>query len=1645
MKTRLPQLERYIKTERKRRQWRHGVTLAALAVLLLTTISFIRPAQTLEADSACEILEHTHGEECYADGALVCSLTEHLHGEACFAEAPEAEAGKPDPADPEIPAGPEEPEEPETEETKETEETEETEEEQTEPEEEGPCTFAMERRTPAAEDSRAGTGALDLNDYLKDGVKLWYKNERGDWIRVTAENAGTVPGDADIQLEIPYLVPTLELWDEESETVRELVYDLPAFIRRESLENGLIMSEGKPVGSIRMEEGQLRLLFDEEWVQESNANPEKANYADGTLKLDGKFDLREVEEGTGKEQIVVGDLEVTLDFGADYQARYGDIQIQKTGTLLESTDSGMPDQMEYTLTVSVPEDTVSVPDVSVADIFGSGKEKVDYYIYEQPEMGTVIADGSGKRLSWEIGTMEPGTSVTFTYRVALVDGYLGKKQAQSLENQAAVRSGEYERGRDETSYTASGKMNMEKKGAVLSYDAADGGATLEYSIWVQALPENTYTLDSIRILDDFAKGIDSLTPTEEAIRRHLTYVEGSFALYRDANGDRVADGEAVEFPVDEYGRTGAKITDSEANANFLFYLGDMKPGEGWILKYQVKADAGVFTLDENLPLALHNRAFALVDDRDDEIGEFFSVYSCINPLLTRKNWSRKISGMVAEDMEITDAVPSFSVPKGSVKYQVAVNEDGNWDVSEAEFRDELQGDALKLFGALRVEAYQYTKTNAGLVGEQLIADIRSKGRLAETGWLSIAGNGFTFCPKDIGMPEGAYAYVLTYYAAPNLGTNLSATVTNTFSLDGNVKGPDGTGWGVSFNGTHAGSQVTIHNDRTYELSKESWYVEGAQGAETAIYWVVKVTGDAKVKGLKLRDIPQERHTLDTDFLVGVYHGKPKKDIVEYESVAAWEEAETGGALEKLEAGTDYVCGADKILTLERDVNLEDGTVYVVIKTKILSLPSGTRNAYLYKNDAQVSGDGGSTWGEPVEAQSVITADGSCFKEVGGVYTFDGKTWGVLIPGKTAADRIVKTDLGVGTYVGWQVHVNYDGSSAGRATVTDTLPKGLEPVYVRYYWHGDGYAGTVLPPAAELPDGAYPEEEGWVQKRFEANGDGSVSSKRFFCDYAYHAGDNRLVWEIQNLRAGRNDKDVYAVEFQVLCKVTDEKLLLGGGSTYLNTITVQDERGAEETDTAEVSVSKETLKKEGITPEVGRPYYPFKITVNELGEDLVYGKDKVTLVDEMSSLLQFDEGTLAVKLIDRERTEEAYEKLSEEEWSYVVEEGKDGQVIRLTLPDEKPLLITYSARVSTVPGQTVAISNRAHWEGYIPQNEGVVEVPEFKYTVGSEVTLTEKPRLMVRKGAQEAGGIYLEDAEFTLQQVVCQKTADGFTFAEAINPETGDQICETETTGADGMLEFEGEMMEYNTVYRLTETKAPAGYLLDTTPQYFAFVQKVNGQEPTELQDWRDAGVTIAYAVSSYSYTFRDHKGEAEVEKLFLDKEGQPLEGQAIPDGTYPFGIFPTPQDGRTEAGEEVPRVLIQYTGGVAVYYRSGVEQDAPKFINLELGKTYYIYELDDRGYPIVGNQAASVDGRTFTVSYPDGNTVQVDCDDDGNVAASSRLRVTVSNKARVFALPKTGDMGAGRFRAAGAVLTGLALLGLCYRKKKDNKKRGGLQ
>ena len=1569
--------------------------------------------------------KHTHTALCYGTWELTCDMEEHTHTAECST----------------------------AEETEATEETEET----TEPEEEmsgmeidpslpvmgtayasGTTTRAYSVMTLDA-DTTGATDPVSVGNYIT-GATLYYRtDENAAWTDVSG--ATDIPGDADFKLVISYgNVPI----DDLLAAGGKMTYTLPDLLRNATA-NGSITSGSTTVGTITVANNTVTLAFDTTWLAKQKTATNTV--ISGDFFVEAEVNLSQVGED-GKGQIVIGKTTINIDFAGDIVAKYGNVDLSKTVSAISEETDG--DYLTYTLTVKAGAD--GCPEVKAVDTFADTPYIKEYVGVTGTSTATNDSDGPTETstdigftngtvcldpaatdttpgtLVWVIGNMAANETRTLTYRVKLKDAYTGVTAKGNLQNTANVYSKTYQRDSDSATFTPKAEATMSKVASEFTPNE-NGGGTITYTIWVQANADNSYVLDNVKIMDALDGSIENRNGTLTAIRKNLSYDETSFHLYQGGSYRQNGSSGLTEITAE----TTLNITDTDndgkKNDSFTYYVGSLAPGESKTLTYTVNVEPGVFVAAGNKAAQINNRACIYTDDSGTDDGVRLNSYYT-SKTINRKVWSRKLAGgkqetesTVSMGDSVYDAtggsvtqIPSpdssFTVPAGSYKYQVAANEAGDWDLSSASMADNLGSQYMEFVGYVRVDAYTISSNapDSGLDDAAAIANL--SGRTSDrTVWVKVDGQtSFRFTPEQIEL-NGTQAYLLTYYARPkNTDGITQVVVSNRFNLSGTV-GIGNIQYELAGIGVEA--SVIVEGGNSFAAEKQSWYYEKPQVptgdfANGALYWVIKVDGTVLPKNTAIKDVTNavggSAHFIRDASLVGVYTGNLRTnslaDYADLDSLIA------RGPLTALES-SNYTVKKDNsslTLTLNQGISLEqDDSLYLIVKTEPDKLPANKRDAFTYNNKLQSSSDG-TTWLDHNTASKTLYGSENIFKELGRVFTYPGSGNSItnIQPLGTNQDISTRALNGAaGTYVAWQIHVNYEGSLSGRHRVVEQIPDGMEVTYVRMWWLGGKAAQqNPKPTLVQLTDSEIDALGGsWKEYENTLPGNNVKNQTNY-----YYTNGHQVIWAIDNLVAGGGFRDDYAVEIQIVCKVTDPDVLLGGVSKeFNNEVSLQNSEGTTiGNDSNGVTIKKQTLSKQDTyNPETNGGRYPFKIKLNELGEDLVSGSDTITLVDELSDTLILD--TTSIQVVNTKTGEKVTN------WTSSVE----GQTLKIVLPDNRPLTVTYETTVNAAPGQTISISNKAHWEGYATPSGGSVEDKGFSYSTGGTVGADTSPSVTVKKLDQYNTSLALPGATFTL--------VEG-TYANGSFTATENGLSLTGTTGGDGTLTFgkeSGQTMKYNTVYCLTETAAPEGYVMDAVPHYFAVAKQENGSYPTFPN-----GVAVWYQSADYTCQAYNHKGEATVAKAFLDAGGNHL---AKIDGTYRFGIY-------TEAnpiGNPLQTVTIKYANSTVT-----PESGTAKFTNLTLGGTYYIYELDGSSQPISGNVPATVNSSSFLVTYLNGPAVTVPA--DGSAAAT----VTVTNQVCYPELPNTGGVGTIPYAIGGfLLLTGAAFLLLYHhtkRRKEDS-------
>lgn len=295
---------------------------------------------------------------------------------------------------------------------------------------------------------------------------------------------------------------------------------------------------------------------------------------------------------------------------------------------------------------------------------------------------------------------------------------------------------------------------------------------------------------------------------------------------------------------------------------------------------------------------------------------------------------------------------------------------------------------------------------------------------------------------------------------------------------------------------------------------------------------------------------------------------------------------------------------------------------------------------------------------------------------------------------------------------------------------------------------------------------------------------------------------------------------------------------------------------------------------------------------------------------------------------------------------------------------------------------------------------------YSYSVSGTIGASSVVNFKLTKQDQNDLSKVLSGATFKIEK--CEFDKDGKMTPSEIS---------TSTTGNDGTI---AQKLQYDTLYKITETNAPDGYVLDIKPIYILDVTKDNeSYVDTVKQYLKNEDLTeVRYQEENFDLQVTNHKGEITVVKKFInDAAGKPTKPVS---GTYSFRLY------------DNQNTLLETK---MITYNAGDTQDkSVKFENLDLNKTFYVYELDDQGNPITDtSKEVTINTMNYQVVYEkNGITLS---------SEKSSERIVVTNKSRTKILPSTGSMGTLIYRLLGATLVVASLICLSNINKNNRKEK----
>ena len=1624
-------IKKLLKDKARLKKWKR-ITLALSCVVVFCVVyALTLPAITLEGKTICGMEEHTHTEECYQDDELVCGKEEHQHTEDCYEK---------------------EEEQPVEEENTQQDTTESSDEVETvaEPEDNKQDESNEEEQQESTQVTSEG---FNLNsDASKISSIDWYYIKDGHETKIDVAGNTEIPGDASIKISVSYQGIQIDYL--KTNYNRTLLFDLPDFLRN-AVAQGSVMSGSTKVGDVTVDNRKVKVQFNEDYLNGLISGGKTT--IDGDFYVTGEANLSKVPDD-GKTTISVAGKDYILNFGENPIAHYGKVDVNKS---CEKTDPNS-DYIKYTITVNARED--GCPDVKVVDTFLANSNLISYMYVNKtktpllgkengqdpceiietgkthgsiylgstssesnpiPSENTKSDDEIGS-LVWDIGAMSANETRTLTYFAKLKDGVA--LNGKTINNQAIVYSNTIKRVYSDNKFTPNVDYDMSKErvGSVVRQN--DGSYKIDYKLYFKLKENNSnYPIKDFEMYDflDYYKDFF----TDENIREYVTYDLNSVKLFKNnvsedafkvswaknkddykANWDIEVDGNPTRF----------KITGTDNSPIVL------NPGDSIYATYSVKVAPEAFAKIQNNSVAVKNRYLVKASNTNNSADDWaLDKFWHIENINTYKWDEKSVESATTKDttIEMTEnkyvkdnggnyiadnsTENTFQVPKGSYPYTVMVNDTlGDWDATSVQMSDKLNSNKMQYVGYVKIEALEVKQKDSSLSSTGDYEKTNTLDRTYEpkgVKWVKIDGDtSFTLKPSNLGWNNNKYAYRFTYYAKPvNQDSYGNSKVTNTFTLTGNVVGRNGKSFDIS--NISSNKEVTITGNYQMNVKKSSWYYESPKAdsenwSKGKIYWVVEVSGTAIKKGTIFKDTIVKDKTdsyLYDDSLVGIYKGKlsDDKSITSFKDL---EELKTTSGLVDVKgefSNLKVTNNSELSITANKNIELKDQKLYMIIATEPSSLPTDYRDYNEYENQISTNDDGENdiSWGS---ATKTLCGGADILKELGQTFTYDGTKITNVESGRDQGDttKIFKnglSDTGPGLYASWVFKLNYAGELSGTYRVLEKIPEGMDLAYIRVKWTGTKQ-GTIL--SKEITNLG----SEWTMKQTK---DAPTDNNGRTETTTYYVNGNQALIELGDFIAGQV-RDDYSVDVQVVCKVKDIDVLHGIEKNFTNEVELQTVDGLKMNNaTSSATLKGQNLEKSMTSNQPANEKVKFTINANPLGQKIPVSEGTtLKLIDKLSDSLLLD--TKSIKAIDNDGDEVVLKPVL-----------KDDNTLEIEIPNDKAITITYEATVNAPPGQKVDFSNEAYWEGYTPSTGVKVEQNEYSYAAGGTVSSGNNIKLNILKKDQYNVSTSLSGAEFTM--VECELLNDG-TIESKDNT-----FSWSGTTDENGTLSFGSgsatdHVMKYNTIYKVTETKAPTRYV-NSNQEFYIMVPRVESGK-TDYSDYvktciQDDRIKVQYQ-ETYVLTVLNHKGEITVEKKFKNPGNYDMNPVT---GTYHFGLYEN-KDGTEKL---LQTISIQYDEG-------STDTKSEKFINLDLGKTYYVYELDDQNNPIKDSGVHVINRLEYITSYSTNNAVQ------------NGATVTVTNQSRVKQLPSTGSYGTLIYRISGAMLVLASLIVLTNINKKNH-------
>ena len=1452
-------------------------------------------------------------------------------------------------------------------------------------------------------------------------------------------------------------------------------YQLPnGFKIRKMIEGKTILSGGVVIGNMNVStDGLVTITYNQQFLSRLQENETLT----GSFEVDAQIDMNKIDSSTGKVTITTPRGNITLNYGFDYREHYGSVSVDKS-----CEKEATSDYIKYTITLKAGDD--GCQNVYVVDQFTQGKDLVNYVdinlsetplngsenkqqpyetrktaiqgtIYktnapssDQTIPGTVTSISDPESFVWNIKEMNPNEIRKLTYYVKLMDTTQNLYHNKTdVVNNAQVYSKRedsskvYSKGYKESTFTPTLTIdtNVMKKNIVKQDDNKDykkdneGNYLVNYQIEFNYGSNNNVSIKGFQFADYLDYVDDYDFKTDSKMLPYISFVQDSIVLHVKTAGEsgyKEYEGNDISVKWAK-GNDTYTTTYNENSTRFKVYELNkqpitINPGDSYYVTYTLKIKPEVYAAMQSNSVNIKNRYYTYSGDKElNRVGNTdltLSEYKWVDKDVAKPTTSEEtisIDGAKYNNQLNVDssAEQSFKVPVGSYKYTVKLNKtDGKFNITNVTLADALDNkDVMKYVGYMKITAYD------------------TQDKVGETKWINIdKQQSFSLKLSDIDWTKNCYSYTFEYYATPNnLSSLTSAKVTNTFTLNGDVKrGVDGKNF--PFTNVSSSSEVTLEGSYNLNVNKQAWYYEKPKQNATEWqngkhYWVIEVNGSKIRKDTQIKDEISDASGKDEmssylhkDSLVGVYKGD-LKNLSDYKTIDALpKESKVGEEYYKAEYSNDkHFSGennySELILTTKKDIDLQENEkiykIYIVVKTEPKELPTEYRATSIYKNSVFVKHINDADFTKYNEASQELYGGNYILKELGQTFEYKNGKYTNISKGKDTDNpesKIVTKKLnGDGIYASWAFKVNYGGDLKDDYRVLETIPDGMELSYIRIKWTGKYAKNITSKQITSLGDD-------WKENTITAPDDDHSNITT-----TYYVNGKQALIQLGSFQ-GIHARDDYSVDVQVVCRVIDPDVLLGGETkTFTNEVMLQSADGTKDYVSANASAEISNIKilnKEN-DHNVKSPKIDYTITANEYGQTLLKNTtDKLTLVDDLDENLVLDPDSIKAKNIKNNSDVPIETKYDPEK-----------NILEIQIPDGTPVQIQYSCKVKAAPNAEIPlVSNRVYWKNYAQTGGVNNEIKQFSYDLNaSGTTETEThPQLKIIKYDDTLKR--LSGAEFEIHECTLENKEIKHTSKNPI----------TVTSGADGTVTIPTDKfpMEFNTIYEVKETNPVDGYILDDTPYYIMRAKKKDsGNDYSDYvkeyikiayQNSKDKHYIVAYDKDYFLVKIYNAQQGITVKKAFTNNAAETEHNPVS--GTYRFGLY----DNAEGSGDALEIISIHYDS-------KDKDVKSAKFKNpIDLTKDYYVFEIGQNNQPIKASDGeATINSMQYKVVYNN----ETDSTKTNNAKVGET--VTVTNKSRTKILPSTGSMGTLIYRLLGATLVVASVICLSNINKNNRKEK----